>query len=123
VEPAGALREAMPHQVIERQPRDRAPLVCRDRFARLSKRTSFPRLHFHEHHRLAVTSDDVQFSTAAAVTPGNNCVPAPLEVFTSQSFAGFSERDACLCHDVHARARAQPPLTAETAEHATNNSI
>src|SRR5262249_10123071 len=113
----------MPHQVIERQPRDRAPLVRGDRFTRLSKRTSFPRLHFHEHHRLAVPGDDVQFSTAAAVTPGNNCVPAPLEFFTSQIFAGISERDACVCHETHARARVQPPLSAESAEDAKDNFI
>src|SRR5262245_36197270 len=98
----------MPHQVIERQPRDRAPLGRGDRFTRLSKRMSFPRFHFHEHHRLAVTGDDVQFSTATAVTPGNNCVPAPFEFFTSQVFADVSERDACVCHEANARAKALP---------------
>src|SRR5262245_2940559 len=103
----------MSHQVLDRQPRDRAPLVRGDRFTRLSKRTSFPRLYFHEHHRLAVTGDDVQFSTATAVTPGNNCVPPPLEFFTSQIFAGVSERDACVGHETHARAKALP----RTAHH------
>src|SRR5262245_23542105 len=98
----------MSHQVIDRQPRDRAPLVRGDRFTRLSKRTSFPRLYFHEHHRLAVTGDDVQFSTATAVTPGNNCVPPPLEFLTSQIFAGVSECDTCVCHETHARAKALP---------------
>src|SRR5258706_11757842 len=118
VEPAGTVCQSMSHEIVECEPRDLHSLARRDRLARLSECPALPRLHFHEHHRLAVAGDDVQFSTAAAVAPGNNCVPAALQLLTGQIFAGFSKRHAMLRHaSRHQQAPRQEHYTPATVHH------
>ena len=83
----------MPHDVVRRQTDDSLLLVPGDRFGSGAERTAVSRLHFHEHQRRAVARDDVQFATAAAVTPGENCVPAALELPARVGFPRFSQRN------------------------------
>ena len=66
--------------------------------AACAERAILPRLHLHEHHRLAVAGDDVQFATPATVAAGNDCVPAALQLATREIFAGFSESDSAARH-------------------------
>ena len=57
-----------------------------------------PRLHLHKHRRLAIARDDVQFSTAAPIAPGNNCVPAALQFPAREIFADFPSSDSSVRH-------------------------
>src|SRR6266576_6417654 len=80
VEPARTGGQAMSHHVVARELRDPAALEAGDRFGRLTERAAIARLHLDKYQRRPVSRDDVQFSTALAVAPGNNCVAAALEL-------------------------------------------
>ena len=124
VEAAGAVGEPVPRHVVERELRHPPALERRHRLGRLAERPALPRLHLDEHQRLAVARDDVQFATAAAVAPGKNCVPAPLELRAGEIFAGFPESRrglaTCVAQPSNTRAIDHRSGTAELAEHAEN---
>ena len=78
--------------VVQRKTREPPALQRRDRLGWLSERVPLPRLDLDKHHRLTLTRDDVNFSTPAAVSPGNNGVAALLQLRAGEILAGFSER-------------------------------
>ena len=98
VEPARTFSKTLAHEVVERERRDSAPLQCGDRLYCGAERTAMARLHFHEHDRPAVARDDVQFSTALAVPPREDCVPAALQFPAREIFACFSKRHTMARH-------------------------
>jgi hypothetical protein len=98
IEPARALGDVLPRQVILREARDPAALERRHGFRTVPELAPLPRLHFHEDQRWTVSRDDVNFSTPRAVAPGNYCVPAPFEFATREIFACFPEFYSGLRH-------------------------
>ena len=104
VEATGRVREPMAHHVVEREVHHAAALQPVHGFHRLAVTMAVPGLHFHKHRRRAVAGDDVQFSTPAPVSAGNNCVPAALQFPTREILAGFPEIDSIVRH---ARARSK----------------
>src|SRR5207237_8053006 len=80
VETAGRVVEMMSHHVLRCQPDDSLLLVPRDRFGRPAEGAAVAGLNFDKHQRRSVARDDVQFATATPMPPGNNCVPAALEL-------------------------------------------
>src|SRR6266478_3000821 len=139
VEATGTIRQSMAHQVLERQLHDPPALQARDRLGRAAEPAAVARLDFDEDEGGAVTRNDVQFATTAAVAPLNDCVPAAFQLATGQIFADFPERDSCVTHEPSRAAKALPPRRSaksgqrrtrrtttsetETAEHAENTWI
>src|SRR6266850_171390 len=91
VEPAGAAGQMMSRHVIHRQLRDPVLLEPCDRLGCLAKGAAITRLDLDEDQRRAVARDDIQFTTAAAIAPGKDCVPAALQLPAREIFAGFAE--------------------------------
>ena len=91
VEAARAISEMMARHVLRREPRDAPLLRSGDRLRRVSELAAVPRLHFHEHRRLAIASDDVNFSKASSVAAIKNCVPQACELGAREIFTVFSE--------------------------------
>jgi hypothetical protein len=84
--------------VVEREPRHRPALAIVHRFPRGTEIVPVPGLHLYEHGRVSIPRDDVQFSIAAAIPAGNNCVPTAFELAARQILAGFPESDSSLRH-------------------------
>jgi hypothetical protein len=55
-----------------------------------------------------MAGDDVQFAVSAAVSPGNDCVPAAFKLATGEILAAFSQGDASLAHLAFGEARTLP---------------
>src|SRR6266850_2994261 len=91
VEAARAGGQVVAHHVVDRELGDLSPLEAGDRFGRRAECVALARLHLDEHQRPALTGDDVQFATAKAVAPRNNCVPAVLQLAAREIFAVFPE--------------------------------
>src|SRR5471032_3404226 len=108
VEAARAIREVMSGHVVERDLRDPPALERGDGFSRLAEPPAVARLDLDEHQRGAVTRDDVNFSTTPAVAPGNNGVPARLELRAREIFTGFSKGDTSLRHGAESPANLTP---------------
>src|SRR4051812_37785177 len=89
VETARAVRQPTPRHVVQRELRDPAALERCDRLRRVPDLPPFPRLHLDEPHRLAVARDYVNFSAAAAIAPGDNCVSALPKLRAGEIFAVF----------------------------------
>src|SRR4051812_17335079 len=111
IEPAGAVGQTMPAHVVDRELRDPPALERRDRFGGRPKRMAVARLHFDENDRLPVSGDDVDFSTAAAIAPRDNCVPAPFEFGAGEIFAGFSKNYTSSGHVSRAQQHLRHPTT------------
>src|SRR5438067_1513010 len=91
VEAARAVGYAGAHHVLACEIDDSSAFEPGDRFGRRAERVALASLHFDEHQRPAVTGDDVNFATARAVAPRNNCVPAALQLAAREIFSVFSE--------------------------------
>src|SRR5580700_1354176 len=84
VEAARAARETVPDHIALRELRDAAALPEVDRLRRVAEGVAPPRLHLHEHDRVAVARDDIQFAAPASVAAGNDCVPPALQLATRE---------------------------------------
>ena len=90
--------QMLSREVVDGHLRHPPLLQWRDRVRTVAIVPPVPCLHFHKHDRLAIARDAIQFSAAPAVAPGNNCVPALLELHAREIFAGFPKSDAGLRH-------------------------
>ena len=94
-------------EIIPRHHDDTPLLPPCHRFSRAAAPGITTRLHFNEHHGVAVGGNNVNFSNSGAIAPGNNCVPLPNQRRTREVFAQFSKPD---CPDgAHADNRLQAP--------------
>ena len=84
----------MLHDVFMGETDDAPPFPPGYRFGGVAERLTVTRFHFNEHQCRSVAGDNVQFATAAPVTPRNNYVPASLELAAREILAGFPERNA-----------------------------
>ena len=100
VEPARAVDEMMPRKKVGGEMRHPPLLPRRHGFAAVAECTIFPGLHFHEHDRLSVARDDVQFSAAAPVASRKNDVPRRSSSAHARSSPDFpSAMRACVMLD------------------------
>ena len=97
-EPAGPLEPSGPRQVVEGHRADPAPLGRGDGLDGRAEPGRAPSLDLDERHHAVALAHDVNFSKPGAVSPGNNCVPTPLELAAGQVFAEFSERLPVVVH-------------------------
>src|SRR5580765_1924611 len=86
VEPARTLAQMMTHDEILCEVRHPALLHRCHRLGRGPVLAALSRLHFDEHERPIPAGNDVQFATPPPISPGNDCVPAPLELRAGQIF-------------------------------------
>src|SRR3954451_14627597 len=91
VEPAAAVAAVMARQVVLRDLDNPLALERSHRVGAAAERVILTRLHLDEHDRLPVARDDVNFATASAVAPGDDCVPAAFQLAARQLFAVFAE--------------------------------
>src|SRR5581483_10484271 len=91
VEAARDAGEAMPHHIVDGGLGDAPLLERRHRVVAVAEFVAVARLHLDEDDRRAVARDDVQFSPAATVAAGKNCVPAAFELGDGEIFAQFSK--------------------------------
>ena len=99
VEPARAVVQPVPGQIVYGHLREAALFPCRDRLGAAAELFADSGLDLHEHRRAGVAGDDVNFSKLRAVAAIKNCVPQPLELGAREIFPQFSEDlPGIVCH-------------------------
>ena len=78
IKPAGLITKPVPGEVLRRQFDKPRLLPAVHRSNRPAMRRGAARFDLHEHHRATIAGHYVNFSTSCPISPGNNCVPAPL---------------------------------------------
>ena len=89
VEPARAVVQAVPGQVVYGHLRDASLLPRRERLGASAKLFPDAGLHLDEHRHLVYGRDDVNFSKFCAVATIKNCVPQALELSAREIFPSF----------------------------------
>src|SRR5436190_2729594 len=91
VEPARAVRDAVPGQVFHRHGGDLPLLSIGDALGREAELRRGAGPHLDEHDHAAVFADDVDFAMLRAVAAIKNCVPAGEELRNREILACFTE--------------------------------
>jgi hypothetical protein len=87
IEATGTLDQVVPRHIVQPDARHPSSLEQRDRLGARTELTSFAGLDLDKHNRLAIARDDVQFSAAAPIPAGKNCVPSTLKLLAGEIFA------------------------------------
>ena len=90
VEPARAIVQPVPGQIVYGHLREAALFPCGDRLRTPAELFTDTGLDLHEHRRTGVAGDDVNFSKLRAIAAIKNCVPQPLELGAREVFPQFS---------------------------------
>src|SRR5688572_7067184 len=91
VEPARAVPQPAPQQIVGAHAQHPALLQGRDRVGAVAEGAAVPGLHLHNDDGRTIAGDDINFSVLRAIATGQNCVPSATQFLAGEIFTQFSK--------------------------------